>query len=184
MSNHDELIRAGFVELRTVCPGIVCDMRYSTEHNLTGEVLYDSDGCYLRRPVAEALQKVQSSLESAGLGLKVWDAYRPVSVQNKLVTFVADTDYTPNVSNHSKGIALDVTLVDISTGQELEMPTKHDDLSTAAHENAIVKNPQVLKNREMLKSTMHKMGFTVYPYEWWHFDYLEMVDSEPLDIRI
>lgn len=100
------------------------------------------------------------------------------------MTFVADTDYTPNVSNHSKGIALDVTLVDISTGQELEMPTKHDDLSTAAHENAIVKNPQVLKNREMLKSTMHKMGFTVYPYEWWHFDYLEMVDSEPLDIRI
>lgn len=179
-----DLENNGLVNMATYGDGIMCDMRYATTDNLMHESLYATPSCYLRQPVADALNQVQASLREHGLSLKIWDAYRPVTVQNKLVAFVNNTDYTPSVSNHSRGVALDVTLVDSETGVELDMPTKHDDLSDAAHQDAPVKSAVALRNRELLKSVMQQHGFTVYPYEWWHFDYLALADAEPLDVLI
>lgn len=184
MNYSDDLYNAGLVDMTKYGKDIICDMRYATTDNLTGRGLYEHPACFLRRPVADALNKVQVALLDSGISLKIWDAYRPVSVQNELVKFVNNTDYTPAVSNHSRGIALDVTLVDTKTGKELEMPTEHDDLTEAAHQDAHVDSLAALENREMLKSAMYAEGFTVYPYEWWHFDYLALADSQPLDIKI
>ena len=147
MNTHKNLIQSGLVDLRMAKGGIVCDMRYATTDNLTGEQLYREPACYVRKPVADALEDVQSELRNRGVGLKIWDAYRPMSVQEKLVQFVSNTDYTPHVSNHSRGIALDITLINTSTGAELVMPTAHDDLTEAAHQDAPVANPEALRNR-------------------------------------
>ena len=184
MTYVEKLRGAGLTDIEEYGDSIVCDMRYATTDNLTGEILYDHPACFLREPAAKALNQVQRDLYEQGVGLKIWDAYRPMSVQAKLAAFVSNTDYTPSVSNHSRGIALDVTLVDRNTGAELVMPTVHDDLSEAAHENAPVDDPEALRNRELLKAAMHAHGFTVYPFEWWHFDYLALADAEPLDIAI
>lgn len=184
MDFDEKLQDAGFVNMRDNSSGIICDIKYATTDNLTGEVLYSSPACYVRKPVAEALTSVQHALQELGMSLKIWDAYRPISVQKKLVSFVNNTDYTPNVSNHSRGIAVDVTLIDPETGIDVVMPTEYDDLSELAHSDAKVADPVAFRNRELLETVMRTHGFTVYPYEWWHFDYLSMADAEPLEIQI
>lgn len=172
------------VNIEECCPNIVLDIRYATTNNLTGRQLYKKPRCFLHEKVAKELCNIQCELEKQGYGIKIWDAYRPVQVQEKLVKFVNNSDFTPSVSNHSKGIAVDLTIIRLSNGHELEMPTEFDDLTEKAYENYADLSQLVINNREKLKTIMAEHGFTVYPYEWWHYDFLELQDLEALDIEI
>src|SRR5262249_12042230 len=116
--------------------------------------------------------RVQAKLEKQGLGLKVWDCYRPVSVQKKLWERVPDDRYVANPvkgSRHNRGASVDLTIVD-KNGKELAMPTPYDEFSDRSHRDYMDLSPEVLKNRNPLKDVMEAEVFIGLPTEWWHFD--------------
>ncbi len=158
--------------LPSIIPDLVTDWRYATTNNFTGTVLYHQPDAFLRQPAALALQQVQADLKLKGLGLKLFDAYRPYSVTRKMWEKVPDERYAANPakgSGHNRGAAVDVTIIDIITGQELAMPTPYDDFTEKAHHNYANLTAEVLANRALLKSTMEKHGFLALSTEWWHY---------------
>ncbi len=163
---------SGFIEVKKIDPDIRLDIRYATDSNFTHQKLYPVAKCYLRKEAAESLGAVQKELESMGLGLKVYDGYRPLSVQKKMWKILPDTNYVANPavgSRHNRGTAVDVTLVD-STGRELEMPTPFDDFTERAHRDYPNLPEKVIKNRGLLQDIMERHGFVGLSTEWWHFD--------------
>lgn len=161
------------VDVQTLHPGIRIDLRYATKDNFTKQAVYPPTRCYLRRFAAERLAAVQRDLEAMGLGLKIWDAYRPLSVQKKFWALVPDERYVASPvkgSRHNRGAAVDLTLVD-RDGKELEMPTKFDDFTEAAGINAPC-SPTATEHRQLLQRVMKAHDFQVLPTEWWHFDAL------------
>ncbi|MCX7762433.1 MAG: M15 family metallopeptidase [Candidatus Kryptonium sp.] len=160
------------VDIQKINPRIVVEIKYATDDNFTGRKLYTVSRCFLRKFVALKLDSVQRELEKFGLGLKVWDCYRPLSVQKILWSIVPDERYVANPakgSRHNRGCAVDLTLVD-SSGKELPMPTKYDDFSEKAHRDYYNLPDTVIKNRKLLEDVMKKYGFIPLPTEWWHFD--------------
>lgn len=153
-------------------PGILQELRYATEDNFTGQVIYDFTEAYLRYGTLEKLQKVQQELEEQGLGLKIWDGFRPVSAQFRLWEVYPDASYVadPNkgYSNHSRGNTVDVTLVD-AQGNALPMPTDFDDFTHLADRDYSDVEEQAADNARLLQQTMEKYGFEGYYNEWWHF---------------
>jgi len=151
---------------------IIIDLPYATKNNFVGEVLYDANLCYLRKSVAERLVRVQKNLQKQGYGLKIWDGYRPRSVQWKMWELVQDPRYVadPNKgSRHNRGAAVDVTLID-SLGKELPMPTYFDDFTEKANRDFNDLPEDVIQNREILTKAMQAEGFSPISSEWWHFD--------------
>lgn len=162
------------VNLEKHIPNIVLDIRYATKNNFTGEVIYSEPLAFARKPIADALKKAQDSLNIIGFGLKIFDAYRPYSATVKFYEVYEDTNFVANPrygSRHNRGAAVDVSLVNIQTGQELEMPTPFDDFTEKANPDYMDLPKDALKNRELLIGIMAHFGFSVYPTEWWHFDY-------------
>lgn len=173
------------IDIQSVAPSIRVDLRYATPDNFFKKAVYGSNRCYVLRPVTERLSKVQQELESLGLGLKIWDGYRPLSVQKKFWAIVPDERYVASPvkgSRHNRGAAVDVTLVD-REGREVEMPTKFDDFSEAAAADAPC-SERAAENRKLLRTTMEKHGFRVLPTEWWHFDAVGWEKYPVLDIAI
>ena len=161
-----------FVEVTSVDSTIVIDLRYATPDNFTGQVLYETPRCFLRKSVAERLARVQKKLQKQGLGLKIWDGYRPLSVQKKMWAIVPDSRYVANPkhgSRHNRGAAVDVTLVD-STGRELHMPTGFDNFTARAHRDWTGSDTLAMHNRAILEKAMTSEGFIPLSTEWWHFD--------------
>jgi D-alanyl-D-alanine dipeptidase len=180
--------RAGqpLVDVATIDPRIVIDLRYATPNNFTGEQLYPVARCLLRAPVAERLKRVQNQLMRRGLGLKVYDAYRPLSVQKKMWALVPDEGYVANPakgSRHNRGCAVDATLVD-AAGRELEMPTEFDTFSPAAHRDYQGGSEAARRNRQILEDAMHAEGFIGLKTEWWHFDAPDWQDYPILDVPL
>jgi len=160
------------VDIQKINPHILVEMRYATPNNFTGRTLYNRAKCYLRRSVASKLDAVQKKLEKVGLGLKVYDGYRPLSVQKVFWEFMPDDRYVapPEIgSRHNRGAAVDLTLVD-KEGRELIMPTPFDDFSVKAHRNFNELPKVVIYNRCLLENIMADHGFIPCPSEWWHFD--------------
>ncbi len=167
------------IEPITLDPTIRLDLRYATPNNFTGVAVYPAARCWLRRDVAERLVRVQARLRAEGLGLALWDCYRPFSVQQRFFALVPDARYVAEPvledgkpvagSKHNRGAAVDLTLVDAS-GNELPMPTAFDDFSERAHRNASDASPEALRNRALLEEAMRREGFEPLPTEWWHFD--------------
>jgi D-alanyl-D-alanine dipeptidase len=173
------LTRAGLVDVRTYAPGVRVDLRYATPDNFTGAVLpgYCKPLAVIRRPAARALGKVQARLEGDGLGLRVYDAYRPSRATRAMVRWaetsghqwVLDQGYVARRSNHNQGAAIDLTLVRASDGKPLGMGTRFDSFTTKSHTaNA---SGKALKNRLKLKRAMEAEGFRNYRREWWHYDF-------------
>lgn len=167
------------VDLRSVDSTIRIDPRYATSNNFTGKPLpgYDAPRAWLRREAAAALARVQSRLRSDGLGLLIFDGYRPVRATLAMVKWaeqtgrrdLLDQGYIARRSRHNLGLAVDLTLVDLATGAELVMGTPFDTFAAAAHTaNA---EGRVLRNRERLVRSMEAEGFANYDQEWWHFSY-------------
>lgn len=173
------------IDLEKVIPGLVMDIRYATANNFTGEKIYNKAKAYALRPVAEALKKIQADLKPQGLGIKMFDAYRPYKATVKFYEVYHDTTYVASPyrgSRHNRGCALDLTLVDLKTGKELEMPTGYDSFKKEAWPATPVKDPVIRKNRTLLINAMEKHGFKVNSSEWWHFDFIGWKKYPVLDI--
>lgn len=173
------------VNLATAIPGIVLDIRYATTNNFTGEVIYNLPRAYARKPVAETLKKAQEEFSKHGVGIKVYDAYRPYSATVKFYEVYRDTTYVASPykgSRHNRGCAIDMTLIDLKTGEELKMPTEYDSFKKEAWPTTPVKDPIVKKNRDLIISVMHMHGFKVSASEWWHFDFSGWQKFEVMDI--
>ncbi|MFN2261165.1 MAG: M15 family metallopeptidase, partial [Psychroflexus sp.] len=163
-----------FVNLKTI-DGLHFDIHYATTNNFIGKVIYPTADAFARKAVADALQQIQDTLETQNLGLKIFDAYRPYDATVKFYKSVEDTTYVASPysgSRHNRGCAVDLTLVDLDTGKALEMPTEYDNFTEKAHPDFMDLPQDILDNRKLLIDVMQSHGFKVYPYEWWHFDFV------------
>ena len=161
------------VDIAQACPGVLIELRYATSRNLAGMPVYPRNArAMLRRSVAERLLRAQELLAPSGLKLKVWDAYRPPSVQDRLWDARPNPDFVGNPdrggSLHSWGVAVDITLAD-QAGRDLRMPTDFDELTPAAVRRYSGADPAVAANLALLQRVMVSAGFLAMRDEWWHF---------------
>jgi D-alanyl-D-alanine dipeptidase len=173
--------------LHQLIPGIQYDLRYAGTNNFMQRLMYPKnlDYSFLRLPVAKALDSVQKELSKQGLGLKVFDAYRPYGVTVKFWELVQDERYVANPakgSGHNRGIAVDVTIIHLVSGNELDMGTGFDNFSDTAHHSFTQLSSAILDNRKLLKTTMEKYAFKALETEWWHFSLPNNRQYEVLDI--
>ncbi|MCH8520154.1 MAG: M15 family metallopeptidase [Nanoarchaeota archaeon] len=164
------------INVRKINSNILFDIRYATTNNFTSKILYRDDSCYLLEEVAYAINNVQNELNKLGLRLVIWDAYRPLEVQEELKKYCSNTNFVSEISNHSRGISVDVSLCNLN-GELLLMPTDFDDFSKKANSNYNNLDEEILKNRELLSSIMKKFNFNQNEFEWWHFDYEPLLNS-------
>lgn len=173
-------------DLKKAVPGIVLDLRYATTNNFTNHRLYPkTKTTYMRMPAANALALAQKELNEKGLGLKIWDAYRPYAATELMWELVKDERYTANPakgSGHNRGIAADLTIVDLKTGNEINMGTGFDNFTDTAHHAFKNLPEEVLNNRQLLKSTMEKYGFKAFDTEWWHYYWVDGKEYEILNL--
>ncbi|MBP9842211.1 MAG: M15 family metallopeptidase [Simkaniaceae bacterium] len=161
-----------FVDIEKEIPDILIDVVYATERNFVGKAVYPIAKCFLRAKVAGKLKRVQLRLKSRGLGLKIFDGYRPLSVQKIFWSLVPDDRYVAppdKGSKHNRGAAVDVTLVDLE-GRELLMPSLFDELNHTAHRDFMECSEAAILHRSILEEAMKEEGFIPLPTEWWHFD--------------
>lgn len=173
------------VSLQQLIPGLVVDMPYGTIHNFTGKVLYKHPAAYLKAAPAAALQHIQSALRRKGLALKVFDAYRPLSVTQQIWDLVHDSRYAANPgqgSKHNRAAAIDLTIIDLKTGNELNMGTAFDNFTDTAHHSFTHLPGHVLANRRLLRQTMQLWGFDSIPTEWWHYQWHNSTSFPVLDL--
>ncbi|MBU0474128.1 MAG: M15 family metallopeptidase [Bacteroidetes bacterium] len=175
------------VPLWSIDSTIVTDVKYATTDNFTGKILYPTDKVYIRKMVGEALSKVHSNLlKTSNYRIKIFDGYRPLSVQKKMWEILPDDRYVANPasgSRHNRGAAVDVTIID-SSGTELDMGTEYDNFTERAH-YAYPDLPENVKaNRALLRNTMAKYGFNPINTEWWHFDFSGWEGFSILDFEI
>jgi D-alanyl-D-alanine dipeptidase len=141
---------------------------------------------YLRKPAAMALDSVLTDLKKMGLGLKIFDAYRPYFITVQLWEKEPDPRYAADPakgSGHNRGIAVDLSLIDLKTRQPLEMPTGFDSFSDSAHQDFMALSALVIQHRNLLKKVMEKHGFIALATEWWHFSWPHPENYEVLDLR-
>lgn len=185
--NINAQVDTSIVPLRSIDSTIVFDVKYATVNNFTGKVLYPTGNVYIRKVVGDSLSAANKYLQKKyKLRLKIFDAYRPLSVQKVMWEIMPNEDYVANPqkgSRHNRGAAVDVTLID-ENGKELDMGTPYDDFSDKA--NSYYENlpSTVLINRSILRETLIKFGFIPLKSEWWHFDFKGWEKFSILDIPI
>lgn len=161
-----------FVKVRDYIPDLVVELKYATASNFTGQVVYDFTEVYLRYSTVLKLMEVQAELREQGLRLKIWDAFRPISAQEKLWIAKPDPNFVSNpqtgTNSHSRGHTVDVTLVN-AEGRELEMPTGFDEFSSFADRDYSDCTDAAARNAQLLQDIMEKHGFVGLQTEWWHF---------------
>ena len=190
------------VDIKKINPQITVELVYATPFNFTHARIYDTTICCVLSEVATQLDAIQKELEKMiskqhpkGLGLKIWDGYRPLSAQKKMWDACAkqypdETERENYISNpakggrHTRGTTVDVTIIDRATGKELAMGTGFDDFSKKAWKDYAQLSNEVKKNRKILDTVMEKHGFNGIKSEWWHFDYKDWQHYEPLDVAL
>ena len=164
------------VELVKLDPTIKLDIRYATANNFTGRPVYTEARAFLQRPAAEALVRAHRKLKAQGYGLLIFDGYRPWAITKHFwdITppekrnFVADP---AKGSKHNRGCAVDLSLYDLKTGQEVEMPGAYDEFSERSYPTYKGGTAEQRQRRDLLRRALEAEGFIVNEYEWWHFDY-------------
>lgn len=193
LSPATDAAQAGMVEVRRVAPGVNVEMRYAGTDNFTGAVVpgYEAAHCYLLQPVAEALARVQAALADEGLGLRIYDCYRPAHSVTSFMRWIDAPDdpalkarWYPNVdksaltrgyigktSGHSRGATVDLTLerCDPRGCTPLDMGTPYDFFDPSAHTDADAATAAQRANRHRLRDAMAAQGFRNHPMEWWHY---------------
>lgn len=175
-TERGEFYEADLVDITAYSEKIKLDIRYANTDNFLGVPVYSSAKAFLQRPAAESLQRISAKLETMGYGLLVHDAYRPWYVSKifwdatpeESKRFVADPSQG---SRHNRGCAIDLTLYDLKTGQPIEMVGLYDEMSGRSYPHYPGGSSLQRWHRELLRDAMEAEGFTVYEYEWWHFDY-------------
>ncbi len=176
------------VELTRLDPSIKLDIHYASSNNFLGVPLYEEARAFMERPAAEAVARVNRKLHEQGLGLLVFDAYRPWYVTKIFwdATPVKDHEYVADPasgSRHNRGCAVDLTIYDLKTNQPLSMPSGYDEMSERAHPNYAGGTAEERAHREVLRKAMEAEGFTVYEFEWWHFDYKDWKEYPIVNVR-
>lgn len=161
------------------------EIRYATPYNFTGKQLYPFPAAYVRRELIPSLEAIQKELAKRGLGLKIYDSYRPLPIQQKMWDLIHDdrfvSDPAKNSGRHTRGTAVDVTLVD-KLGNPLPMPSGFDEFSPRAAVAYEGGTSEQRRNRDLLQGVMTRHGFLSYPDEWWHFDFKGWEKLEPLSV--
>ena len=196
--DSDVPIPDSFLELQEFIPSIGLELRYFSEDNFVGQVIdgYHAEKAFMTREAATALSNVQSELASFGMSLKVFDAYRPQRAVDHFVRWAQDLDdkkmkgvfypavakedlfsdgYIAQRSGHSRGSTIDLTIVDLDTGEEIEMGTPWDFFDPSSWSSNLNLPPQARANRNLLNAVMTRHGFRALPEEWWHFT----LENEP-----
>ena len=164
------------VELVKLDPTIKLDIRYATTNNFLGTPLYTQARAFLQRPAAEALVRANRELKAQGYGLIIHDGYRPWYVTEIFWKATPDDKkiFVANPalgSNHNRGCAVDLSLYDLQTGKEVEMPSGYDEMTKRAYADYPGGTAEERARRALLRHAMEEQGFLVNPDEWWHFDY-------------
>ena len=178
---------AELVEIVTLDRTIKLDVRYATPNNLAKQAVYDEARAFLQRPAAEALLRAHVALREKGYGLLIFDGYRPWAVtktfwdvtSGKQREFVADPK---RGSKHNRGCAVDLSLYDLASGREVEMPSAYDEMSERSHPTYAGGTAAQRDARDLLRAAMEKVGFRIEPNEWWHFNYKDWRAYPILDI--
>lgn len=172
--------QSDFVRLKDLSPDFVYELKYATPDNFLKQAVYDCGECYLRKSTAEALVKANEAFKQLGYRIKLFDCYRPLSVQKKMWKILPGTHYVANPakgSKHNRGAAVDLTLVD-AEGKELNMGTPFDFFGKEAHHTYTEHSKEVLENRKLLKETLNKFNFKSIYSEWWHYEYRPEMQSK------
>lgn len=160
------------VKILDYIPDVVIDLKYATEENFTGVVIYESDEALLRYGTVKKLKKVQEELKKLGYKLCIWDAFRPKEAQFKLWEICPNPIYVANpnkgFSKHSRGNTVDITIVSLS-GEKVEMPSEFDDFTKKADRDYSDVSKEAGENAKMLEKVMEEAGFKGYAGEWWHY---------------
>jgi D-alanyl-D-alanine dipeptidase len=180
-------LAAAFVDIAALDSSIRLDIRYATERNFLGRPVYKEARAFLRPAVAEALARAHAALKPRGYGLLVLDAYRPVSVTRLFWAelppekrrFVANP---ARGSMHNRGCAVDVSLYDLGSGREVEMPSEYDEMSERASPGYRGGDALARERRDLLRAALEAEGFRVNRGEWWHFDHATCARYEALDV--
>ena len=181
------------VEVVALDPSIHLDIRYATDNNFMGIAMYKEPRAFLQRPAAEALVRAHHVLARYGYGIMIHDAYRPWTVTKMFWEatpphqrdFVADP---AKGSRHNRGGAVDVALYDLETGKPVDMVSGYDEFSPRAYPDFPGGTSKERWERDLLRIVMEGEGFTVYPEEWWHFDFkgwqqFQIMNVDFADIR-
>ena len=185
---NGEFRQAELVELIKLDTTIHLDIHYATKNNFLNTPLYSQARAFLQRPAAEALVRVNIKLQSKGYGLLIHDAYRPWYITKVFwdatpddsKKFVADPS---KGSKHNRGCAVDLTLFDLNTAKAVAMPSLYDEMSERAYPNYNGGTDEQRKLRDLLRTEMESEGFTVYEFEWWHFDYKDWKSYTVQNVR-
>ena len=172
--------QSDFVRLKDLSSDCVYELKYATPDNFLKQAVYDCGECYLRKSTAEALVKANEAFKQLGYRIKLFDCYRPLSVQKKMWKILPGTHYVANPakgSKHNRGAAVDLTLVD-AQGKELNMGTPFDFFGKEAHHTYTEYPKEVLENRKLLKETLNKYNFKSIYSEWWHYEYRPEMQSK------
>jgi zinc D-Ala-D-Ala dipeptidase len=181
-------LKPNLLELVKLDPTIKLDIRYATSNNFLGAPVYTQARAFLQRPAAEALLRAHRELKAQGYGLIIHDGYRPWYVTkifwdatpaDKRI-FVADP---AEGSRHNRGCAVDLSLYDLKTGEEVKMPSGYDEMSNRSFADYVGGTADERACRALLRQAMEKQGFTVYPQEWWHFDYKDWKQYPILNVK-
>ncbi|MDY8134717.1 M15 family metallopeptidase [Aquimarina sp. 2201CG5-10] len=162
-----------FVNIEELSNYFILDMKYATSDNFLKEAVYSCARCYVRGAVAKALIKANKDFMKQGYRIKLFDCYRPHSVQKKMWKIVPDPGYVANPkggSVHNRGAALDITLTNLR-GKELDMGTPFDHFGKEASHSYTKLSKEVIANRKLLRGTMEKYGFKTIRTEWWHYNF-------------
>ena len=176
------------VEIVKLDPTIKLDIRYATTNNFLGTPVYTQARAFLQRPAAEAVVRANKELKAQGYGLILHDGYRPWYITkifwdatpNHQKIFVADPAAG---SKHNRGCAIDLSLYDLKTGEEVVMPSGYDEMTERAFADYPRGTPEEQARRALLRQAMEKQGFTVNPKEWWHFDYKDWKEYGIQNVR-
>ena len=171
-----DFLPTDLVELTKINPDLKLDIRYATPNNFIGVPVYTQARAFLQRPAAEAVLRADRELHALGYGLIIHDGYRPWYVTkifwdatpNSQKQFVADPKAG---SRHNRGCAVDLSLFDLKTGEEVTMPSGYDEMTNHAYANYPGGTADQRHRRAILRAAMVKQGFQINPTEWWHFDY-------------
>lgn len=175
------------VELVKLDPGFKLDIRYATANNFVGEPVYTEARAFLQRSAALALVRAHDKARQQGYGLLIFDGYRPWHVTklfwDKFPHFREYLGDPAKGSRHNRGCAIDLTLFDLKTGNEVPMPSGFDDFTDKAHPNYQGGTPEQRAARDLLRKLMESEGFSVYENEWWHFDCQNWREYPIMNIR-
>ncbi|PXY46260.1 peptidase M15 [Flavobacterium hydrophilum] len=171
-TSDDSLADTTFVNLKDYSKDFVYDMKYATEDNFLKAKVYDCAECFLRLKTVKALVEANKDFIKKGYKIKLYDCYRPLSIQKKMWEIVSNPEYVADPkkgSIHNRGGAVDISIVD-AKGKEVDMGTPFDFFGIQASHNYTKLSKEVISNRKFLKKIMIKNGFNFFESEWWHYN--------------